>query len=522
MPDEKSMTVGQITSGGICHPNYFNGRLLAAEDLALDQQATETHLTRLGRVAGAGIASGLSVGRGSGSTVLNVGQGVAINSLGESLELSQSVQLELNPPAQAGTYGAGGFSPCSPNQTQSHTAPSDGLYLLVVGPTTRVEGSVPVSGLVNPDAIATCGRRYIREGVAFRLLYRGKLPDAKSRPALRWWNVKAHEYLGSDALAHKPMLGAQAFALDQATAQGKWLPVFDVVVVIPGAEQIEEPTEHEVGLTLLSWENGKIGELDMWAVRRQLALGDPRFATADSLFPARYAAGEAIFRQYGNRPFASNLVTAASTFTPYLPAAGYLPQGYSATVFLGGLNVWKRPLSPTMTDDLLSRSFLQPPIPTDGSDQSPVGYADMGDAGIFFWRLDPGTLPPRCKVAAGKAEVTDEFTISGRGVVQTYEGSLTIRNDGGPGFVWCTGSVEVTDANGGKKTEPFEFVVPEGQKANGRVWFETEGIAETELRFTFGIAKSQFTSAAAVRINVVFQVYGAPDGVEQKDSWRLK
>ena len=57
-----------VASGGLRSPNFFNGRLLSGEDLTSEHAANDQARDRLGRTIGDGIAYGLQVANGAGST----------------------------------------------------------------------------------------------------------------------------------------------------------------------------------------------------------------------------------------------------------------------------------------------------------------------------------------------------------------------------------------------------------------------------------------------------------------------
>ena len=73
-----------ITSGGIRSINFFNGRLLTAEDMTQEQGTRRDADALLGRSLGAGIASGLEVSEAASSgavPLVTVQAGLAINAL---------------------------------------------------------------------------------------------------------------------------------------------------------------------------------------------------------------------------------------------------------------------------------------------------------------------------------------------------------------------------------------------------------------------------------------------------------
>src|SRR3712207_3968263 len=89
-----------ILQGGIRNTNYFNGRLLTAEDLKADQAATRRRQELLGQAIGEGVVSGLEVSIFSDGTdgnlpVLSLTPGLAINGEGQTLALNATLQVKL-------------------------------------------------------------------------------------------------------------------------------------------------------------------------------------------------------------------------------------------------------------------------------------------------------------------------------------------------------------------------------------------------------------------------------------------
>src|ERR1044072_1835840 len=65
-----------LLEGGIANTNFFNGRLLSAEDLRAEQKASRQQRSQLGLAIGAGVVDGLWVERAAaGGGLLAVAQG---------------------------------------------------------------------------------------------------------------------------------------------------------------------------------------------------------------------------------------------------------------------------------------------------------------------------------------------------------------------------------------------------------------------------------------------------------------
>ncbi|RKH28981.1 hypothetical protein, partial [Corallococcus sicarius] len=75
---------------GIRSTNFFNGRLLSAEDLGQEQTARDAAQQRLGRALGEGVAYGLEVSLSQDNSattpLVTVQPGLAVNREGEAME----------------------------------------------------------------------------------------------------------------------------------------------------------------------------------------------------------------------------------------------------------------------------------------------------------------------------------------------------------------------------------------------------------------------------------------------------
>ena len=79
-----------ILDGGIKSINFFNGRLLSAEDLSQEQSANKQSNRQLGQSIGDGVAYGLEVKETSGQStptapIVTVNAGLALNRQGQTL-----------------------------------------------------------------------------------------------------------------------------------------------------------------------------------------------------------------------------------------------------------------------------------------------------------------------------------------------------------------------------------------------------------------------------------------------------
>ncbi len=332
-----------LLQGGIRNTNFFNGRLLSAEDLRTEQTAARQQRQQLGRAAGAGIVWGLTVERGDtagGATVVNVAAGLALNETGQALALPTAMQVALVRERDAASTAAGLFAPCEQGAVTATVVAGTGVYLLALAPASGFAERALASGL-GGNALTSpgCGSRYSVEGVQFRLIKfdlnnnewinvetRARLAalmnnsDAASLSHLR--NLLAHLCYGDDRTPDfirdpfnpdNTSLAAVSYgALDALRAQGQL-------------------TGCDVPLALIYLTSVGIRFVDLWAVRRSLVapLASARWAAFVGARRAREA--EASFCQFAEqlretREREQNLETlSAPQFFAYLPPVGLLP-----------------------------------------------------------------------------------------------------------------------------------------------------------------------------------------------------
>ncbi len=106
----ETITVSDINSR-LTRTNYFDGRLLTAEDLNRDQTYVDERLRELGRAYGSGIIHGLEVELRFG--ILQVSGGRAVSPSGRVLELSleegETLDIDLNSSADISTLNDGRY-----------------------------------------------------------------------------------------------------------------------------------------------------------------------------------------------------------------------------------------------------------------------------------------------------------------------------------------------------------------------------------------------------------------------------
>src|SRR5436190_12719145 len=145
-----------VHEGAIQSINFFNGRLLSARDLTLEQSAYHEADRRLGRALGDGVAYGLEVAKTPDSTrqapAVRVEAGLAMNRRGDSLMLTTRTDVALVRSADA-RAASQGFTECLPLQTGAYVAGA-GVYLLTIAPAQTSSGRATTNAISATNA--TC------------------------------------------------------------------------------------------------------------------------------------------------------------------------------------------------------------------------------------------------------------------------------------------------------------------------------------------------------------------------------
>jgi hypothetical protein len=356
-------TLGQpVIEDGIRWLNFFNGRVLSAEDLRVDHAAIAESRRQLGRAVGAGVVTGFGVAEAvltstNGQPILAVEPGLAFNEAGEALELHRAITIGLVRP-DAPTGGDGGpFARCDvvlPGTTGL------GAYVLVVGPASADLGKAAVAGFGNQPA--ACNTAYSVEGVDFELVplpleEDDRLPigTLRNRIAYRLFGVGAS---GSEGLVTDPFRATEPppTLLDELRAD------------CFGATQVP--------LAVLYWEPAEgLGFVDQWAIRRRPTMPPPADRFGVFVAERTLADGEARFLQF--QQHLRDVVNAATPVPPlkvaehfrYLPPAGLLPltaggsRGLELSAFFAEETVTRHVhIEGATVPPLIRESLAYPPI----------------------------------------------------------------------------------------------------------------------------------------------------------------
>jgi len=311
-----SQIVGADYTDGALLPNYVNGRLLVAEDLATEQSSLRTRDTRIGEAAGAGIVRGMWV-TGSATTV-TVTAGLAIARAGAPVVLPQSATLQLAFSATASPQDASQFACCAAEPAPGQTSPlTTGVYLLTARPACRLEGSAPMAAPPGTQLSPCCAAQWQLEGVEFRAV---ALPVGQQLAGIEVTdhnirNLVAHWCFGTGQLL---ALGQDPFRFNPSYSGLDGLGPDDL-------------TPYDVPLAVFGWDNGSVVDLDNWSVRRRVSDPDPvpsswSVTTCDR----RVADGQARFLQFQDQ--AEELVSQSLAQSAWagdhfalLPPVGFLP-----------------------------------------------------------------------------------------------------------------------------------------------------------------------------------------------------
>jgi hypothetical protein len=305
--------VGSSFANGARIPNWVNGRLLTAEDLATERDTLLGRDTLIGQAAGYGVVSGLWVS--GGGTRLGITSGLGLNRQGNPIRLGAdtSLGLVLTAPASAPT-DTGRFANCTltPSTTTSIAA---GAYLLTALPTSQFEGQAPLNRPPGQQSSPGCVSQWEVEGVGFKAIRLGvDMTGSTVTEAIRR-SLLAHWCFGSARLSG---LGVDPFHFDAAYT---------------GLDQIDpaDLTPCDLPLAVFYWTGSTVGFVDNWPARRRIVRDDPReSAWAAAISDKRLAEGRARFFQFQQQvddlvATGAAGVTSATDVFEYLPPAGFLP-----------------------------------------------------------------------------------------------------------------------------------------------------------------------------------------------------
>lgn len=350
-----------ILDQGLLHTNFFEGRLLSAQDLRDQQDATREHGRRLGRALGSGIIDGLEVmlerdGADGQPPVVIVKAGLALNAEGEIIGLPKhDVQVALARSITATPTTEADFYACAGPPTTKHLPNGVGVYVLVMAPAAGYKDRAPLSGLGDAGVVKGCGSRYVQEGVKFRLIDATPAVLAETDPSLQMLlrddllsattpapkgDAKRLSLL-RNVLAYQQLRSAFDGSGGLATALRRAGP--DAQTDTTASDAALQACE--VPLALIYWTLDGIAFHDLWAVRRMVAASTPGADVARS-----QVRGVERILQFAEHidwlleTFGAPSAVHVSEYFRFLPPGGFLPvrapgftDGYRIDEFLDDL-----------------------------------------------------------------------------------------------------------------------------------------------------------------------------------------
>jgi hypothetical protein len=379
--------------------NFFNGRLLSAEDLRQEQKARLELDSRIAKALGEGVAYGLEVSTAASNNrnnpVLKIEPGLALNRRGRSLELYAPMEITLKQPASGAVIASSGFQECQPLEAGVYVVGA-GVYLLVMSPAQGREGRAAVSGLGNESV--PCNTKSLVEGVQFRLV---SLTDHFSTSELsevaKLRNRVAYRCLGENDL------NLTNFHQNPFSTPPLGYGLIDAL-------RPNKLTRCDVPLAVLHWtlEQG-IRFVDLWAVRRRphrpasslrwnAMLGDRVLAEAEARLHQFEDTLSELVRS------GDNLETLkASDRFGFLPPAGFLPIGQTRikpAIFFGSAISGSIEIERSKVRDVLERSLYHEPLVFSSATNSWSNvtiYTIKDNAQLVLYRRDdlvPPVAPP--------------------------------------------------------------------------------------------------------------------------------
>ena len=321
-----SQLVGSSFANGALLPNYVNGRLLAAEDLATGQSTLLRRDTWTGQAAGPGIVNGLWVT--AAATTLTVAPGLGITPSGEPVSVPAAVTLPLSIAGAPAAAASGSFATCTTAPSGAQAAVTTGAYLLTAMPACQFQGQAPMAIPPGSDTPVACTAQWQAEGVQFKAIL---LPVALT-PGNQVDGINVTDGSGENKSDNRRNLLAH-WCFGTAQLAGLGVDPFSFNPAYRGLDQLAatDLTPCDLPLCVFYWDAGTITFIDTWSARRRTTRPDVSgtpwsAAVADQ----RSADGEARFLQFQDQ--ISDLVTAgvsrrtvASAVFGLLPPVGFLP-----------------------------------------------------------------------------------------------------------------------------------------------------------------------------------------------------
>ncbi len=342
-----------ITSSDYKHLHFLNGRVLTAEEMAVEQRTNVLEHGLLGLGIGAGVVRGLRVTAGTARATVGVTAGTAIAADGSLVRLGEDATVSLVESTEpTPTNGAtdSPFHPCHIDASDDLSGNGTTAYLLLLAPTFEEEGQAVTHRLGNGSK---CAYAYDVHAVQFRLV---RIAHGFDTSTARFRNQLAHLCLGTALL-----LNTQQQPFARKTSGCSPYVSHGIADKLRDDGTIEPC---EVPLAVLEATNGTIGFVDMWAVRRSVSAPSADFAYPFHTTVRRPSEAHATFLQFQDQLAADPTVRAHDLFR-YLPAAGYLRGVENIGRFFNGIPYQTAIIDPDTINAQLQASFWLPPIDLD-------------------------------------------------------------------------------------------------------------------------------------------------------------
>jgi hypothetical protein len=419
-----------ILTDGARRLHYFNGRVLTAEDLRVEQDALRRRDARLGRALGEGVIEGLEVTRTDGARpAVAITAGTALTREGEVLALPRDVTVNVVPETSAADPGDALFVPCPGAATGTAIPVGTGAYLLLAGPAAGPSGLAPRVGLADGGVARSCETRFVVEGIQFRLaeidlesetlvpealadplrdLAARPNPTAAERSRLR--SLLAHWCLGTVEIGGFPRAHFGSAAPPEAFRYGPLDALRDLA-----EEEAGHVAPCEVPLAVLFWLSSGIAFVDRWAVRRRPQPPPAGPAWAPHVGARRLAEAEAAFLQFQEHlaelgaQGVNVRASAAGTHFAFLPPGGYAPApGGNTGSFFNAFETFPEVLDDALVRQHVFASWLEEPISLLPDTSRPPLVLYQGDGFVLFRRASSRTPTPDAPEPSAPATGTTE------------------------------------------------------------------------------------------------------------------
>lgn len=392
-----------VVEDGVRITNFFNGRLLTAEDLRREQDAARDRHRGLAGAVGEGVVQGLEVTLVKPdlpAPTVRITAGIGFNRDGDPVALPRDVELRLLPAQAEADQQAGLFALCDrPGVVAEITNP--GFYVLAARPALALSREqVPTVDLSQEGLGSRCGAKYAESGASFSLIPL-PLPAGGADAPLARQLTQISAAVGG--LVEKWRQNDRSVELELEKGLSRlrngmayWIagrdvsPAQVVSLAAPapvGATLPDAPLEAlrnagalagcDLPLALLFVTRRRLEWVDGWAVRRTpVPRVEPEpLSLAGDLPPADALAAFMQFREHaaaflaGKPPLAAAQVRASEWFL-FLPPAGVLPLhaaggtgGFTASQFFPALRVnGPENLAASRIPALLRGALEHPPV----------------------------------------------------------------------------------------------------------------------------------------------------------------